>query len=948
MRISSKNGAKTTKNKSFDNQSVISSDYIFLKNGGVKRKRIKNSYFETFLEKRRMAAEFAQSKRCYSTISTKIQKINKNNENKNKPNNQLSYQGLQEIINMNNLKHNLPGKATPIIDNTSVIFKANGENHIAEQEDNHEINLDKINTCFSQNNINMPKKNQNNDELNQPYFDEIRHLTNKSNANNEINNNLIPPYELENDNNEETSKFGNEGKIIDTNKSRKIEMIPEKHFEIIHKNKYDKLKSSINTYIKKRPIRDDNNQISTLLQSKNHKINSTETNPVNISISFRNDFNKNADNNSNKINTKNKKNYYNNNKEIIYSNDLNIKYNENKNNDMNRYVETNNNEENYSNINFFQNNEKNININNNIDINNKDIKENNNLDVININNITNKTNNTIDTCTQNDVSNDIIEETNVIKENEGNLNEKKNQIKIEDNIKNVEKIYINIDNLKPPFKTIEEVNRASKIKGRNQNETDAIKKTIDNLTKPEENKSLINSKNSINKNEKIFKNYEKVNLSNIYLRNNTNLNNNQNNSINLKPPSVRNKNSKKIEKNNNQNYYSLMISKDIEKLNKLKQSSQRNKEPNYFNELNDFIDNIKKKRDNQNNEYINLTNENREKLMDLQNQKKDLQLFQNQIHNALNYNKNKISFHSTKNFNSHQNNINYNYNINNNKKKNDFKVKISSRMQGLLNKLEKEKISNNIDRNDDSNININIEDNNNNINNNKRIFTQNVINSINSFIETENNGIITNNQINHINNINNNNHNNNFILLQNYYNNESNYINNRKNKKTKKNYFNYVSFEEYKKRNDKNIISDREYKNYNNRIIKLDKDNINALDGKIYKLIKTKNNRNSKSKPNLEINLDANKKRISFLDGDKYKILNNQSKRFDKSIDFLEGHYFFDKLNDINKNNDIDLFRAKNKKNWNSLNLFGINNKIGINNNSGFKIMPVNNIKSLF
>ena len=98
MRISSKHGANSVKNKSFDNQSVISSDYIFLKNGNVKRKRNKNSYFETFLEKRRMAAEFAQSKRCYSTISTKIQHINKNNNNKE--NNKLFYHGIQEIINM--------------------------------------------------------------------------------------------------------------------------------------------------------------------------------------------------------------------------------------------------------------------------------------------------------------------------------------------------------------------------------------------------------------------------------------------------------------------------------------------------------------------------------------------------------------------------------------------------------------------------------------------------------------------------------------------------------------------------------------------------------------------------------------------------------------------------------------------------------------------------------
>ena len=264
-------------------------------------------------------------------------------------------------------------------------------------------------------------------------------------------------------------------------------------------------------------------------------------------------------------------------------------------------------------------------------------------------------------------------------------------------------------------------------------------------------------------------------------------------------------------------------------------------------------------------------------------------------------------------------------------------------MQGLLHKLEKEKISSNIEKYDNYNNDINNEE-----EDNKRIFTQNVINSINNFIETENSRFIPNNQINHINNINNNNHNNNFILLQNYYNNENSYLNNRKNKKSKRNNFNYVSFDDIKKSNDKNIISDRENKNLNNKNIESDKNDINILDEKIYKLIRTKNNRASKSKPNLEINLNA-KKRISFLTDNKYKLFNNNSKRFEKSSDLINGHFFFDKLNNLDKNKDSDLFKAKGKRNWNNLNLFGINNKIKINDDSSeFKIMPVNNIKSLF
>ena len=862
-----------------------------------------------------MAAEFAQSKRCYSTISTKIQHINKNTDNKNKPNNKLSYQGLQEIINMNNLKQNLPGKAKPIIDNTDNIIKTNYEDNIKEEENNEEINLDGINNCFSQNNINITNKNQNNNELSQPCFDDIRHLTNKSNANNEFNNNLIPPYELENDANEETSKFGNEAKIIDTNKSRKIEVLPEKHFEIINKGKYDKLKHSLNTYVKKRPIRDDNNHITSLLKSKNNKTNSNDNNPVNISISFRNDFNKNNSSNNNLGNKSQKKENKNIN-ENINSNELNIKYNENKNNDMNRYVETNNNEENDNNIEFFKTNEKIINIDNNSNNENNNIEENNLKD-----------NNTINTQnTQNELSNDIMEETNVIKVNEEISNGKEKQIKKEDNNINYRSnIYVRENNLKRSFKTIEEKDKSIKVI--KNEEKNRVNKTIDISDKQKESKNFKISKNNNNQKTLNFKCDEKTKDKDIYLSNNENLNINKsyNNFNKIPSQNMRNKNNKKNEKNKNKNVYSLMISKDIERLNKLKQSSQRNKETNYFNEINSFIDNIKKKREIKINEYINLTNENREKLIELQNQKKDLKSFQNQINSALNYNKNKISFNTTKNFNEHKNIINFN-NFNNNKNRKDYKVKITTRMQGLLNELEKEKISSNIEKN----VNY-IKDINNDDDDNKRIFTQNVINSINNFIETENNRIISNNQINHINNINNNNHNNNFILLQNYYNNENNYINNRKNKKDKKNYFNYISFDDIKKSNDRNIISNREAKPSKNKNIQLNKNDINALDEKIYKLIRTKNNRSSKSKPNTEINLNANNKRITFLNDEKYNIYNNNSKRYDKSSDFLDGHYYLDKLNEINKNKDIDLFKAKSKRNWNSLNLFGINNKIKIN-----------------
>ena len=930
MRISSKNGAKSVKNKSFDNQSVISSDYIFLKNGNVKRKRNKNSYFETFLEKRRMAAEFAQSKRCYSTLSTKIQNNCKNNINNNsKPKNQILYPGMQEIININKLKHYLPGKATSIIDNTENIIKSNNNEIIKSDE------INKIN--FLQKN--KESINKNNDSLSQPYFDEIRHLTNKSNANNEINNNLIPPIELDNDNNEETSKFGNEGKIIDTNKSRKIEMIPEKHFEIMNKNRYNKLKNSVNTYVKKRPVRDDYNKVSALLQNKNNDVNSNN-NPVNISVSFRNDFNKNdANNNLNKTNLNNKNNK--NNNQNIYDNinlnDFSIKYNDKNSKDMNRYVETINNEENDNNLNFFKvndnNNEKAID--KEIKSNNKEINNINDMKINNINNNENNANNTNDT-NQNDISNDIIEETNVIKLYEDASTKKEIPLLIDNNIKNDLKIKNKINDIDKTntFKKIEETTKNSiKVNKININEKEKIdiSETIDDNKNQNENKNKsiknYNKKNN-NKNTIIFQNYEKVNNNNIYYINNSDIYNKNNTENNLYPSTTKNKIIKKNDKD--KNYYSLMLNKDIERLNKLKQSSQRGKQANYFYEIDDFIENIKKQRDNRNNEYQNLTKENRDKLIKLQNQKKDLKLFQNQINSALNYNQNKISFHSTKNSNNIQNNIYFN-NINDNKNKKNYKVKMSSRMQGLLNKLEKEKISNNIEKNENSSNDI-IE---------KPIFTQNVINSINNSIDNENSRIISNE-----NNINNNKHSHNFILLENYYNNENNYINNRKNKKNKSNFFNYVSFDDNKKTKDRNIVS---YKGNNNKNknSQMNNNDMNILNEKIYKLIKTKNNRISKSKPNLDLNLNT-QKRLSFLKEEKYNLFSNNSKKMEKSSNFIDANLFLDKLKDdlhtINKSSDIDLFKSKSKRNWNSNDYFELNNNI----NSDINIMPVNNIKSLF
>ena len=702
MRISSREKIKPFKNKSFDSKSIISSDYVFLKNGNVKRKRNKNSYYEAFLEKRRMAAEFAQSKRCYSTVSTKITYANKNN-------NKRPIYGLQDIINMNNLKHNLPGKATPIIDNTNNIYN---EDYF-----------------FSKNIIN----HKNNNSLSFPNFEEIKHLTNKSNANNDFNNNLNQPYELENDANEETSKFGNKDRIIDTNQSRKIEIIPVKNFEIISNssNNINQIKNN-STYIKKRPKRDDSILIATLRQNKNSELNNNN-NQVETSISFRNDLN-----NNNNIKEKNNSNI-NNRIENINSNDFSIKYNESKNKDINRYIDTNNNEEDNNNIKFFNNI---IQKKNRVQNFNNELKNNENIQ-----------NNETD---QNEISNEAIEETNVIKDNIDDINEKNNNI-YNKNIGQKHSKIINNDYKVNNSFTEKNKNNKDNIEIIKKNIANDVKQNYQdipklNISSKEKEKLKLNEINP-NNNDIIFKNYENKKKQNINLTifneeiKDTFDNDFPSNKLSKKSKNFDNDNINNMNKNNkgNKNIFSLIINKDIEKLNKIKNIPKKNNDNiNYFDEINNLINQIKGKRNNINNDFINKTNENKEKLLLLENQKKDLKLFQNQINSALNYNKKRISFPNEK-LDDEENNNNNQRQMDsieskrktNNNKNSKFKVNISTRMQNLLNKLKKEKISNNIDEYDE----------NFNVNSNKNIFNKNVIDSINNFIKDEH---LNNNHINNI------------------------------------------------------------------------------------------------------------------------------------------------------------------------------------------------------
>ena len=119
LNLTSANFHSLDLNRSITN-SVLTYSYIILKDGTKKKKRHVNSYMEEFLEKRKMAAEFAQSKRSTSTKNYRV-KLIKNEENMKDEefNVNINIKNMEEIININNLKNNLPGKTTELIDNTN-------------------------------------------------------------------------------------------------------------------------------------------------------------------------------------------------------------------------------------------------------------------------------------------------------------------------------------------------------------------------------------------------------------------------------------------------------------------------------------------------------------------------------------------------------------------------------------------------------------------------------------------------------------------------------------------------------------------------------------------------------------------------------------------------------------------------------------------------------------
>ena len=189
------------------NNSFLTSSYVVLKDGTKKRKRHVNSYMEEFLEKRRMAAEFAQSKRSTSTKNYRV-KLIKNEENIKDAelNVNINIKKMEESININNLKNNLPGTTKELINNSNNIIENNLSKYlnVHTSDDNKPKNKTPSNILshnkynnFKRHNIvyskktNLSQNNTKNINISNHSFTEDRYNTNQENdeqCNKNINN----------------------------------------------------------------------------------------------------------------------------------------------------------------------------------------------------------------------------------------------------------------------------------------------------------------------------------------------------------------------------------------------------------------------------------------------------------------------------------------------------------------------------------------------------------------------------------------------------------------------------------------------------------------------------------------------------------------------------------------------------------------------------------------
>ena len=221
-------------NRSITN-SVMTSSYIVLKDGTKKKKRNINSYMEEFLEKRRMAAEFAQAKRSTSTKNYRVKLTGDEKNNKdNEFNIQFNIKKIEETININNLKNNLPGKTTELINNNNNI----GNNlskylNPSNPQNNEGDNINKNICVQKQNNFNVIQNKYNNFKRHNIVYTKKTNLSQNLGKNINLSNHSFTEdrYNTNHDNEEQCNIINT---IITNDNENKIEDIsPIKQNHII-------------------------------------------------------------------------------------------------------------------------------------------------------------------------------------------------------------------------------------------------------------------------------------------------------------------------------------------------------------------------------------------------------------------------------------------------------------------------------------------------------------------------------------------------------------------------------------------------------------------------------------------------------------------------------------------------------------------------------------------
>ena len=193
-------------NRSITN-SVMTSSYIVLKDGTKKKKRNINSYMEEFLERRRMAAEFAQAKRSTSTKNYRVKlKDDEKNNKDSEFNVQFNIKKIEETININNLKNNLPGKTTELINNNDVIGNDLSKYLNPPNQPNNEGNNINKNICLQrQNNFNVIQNKYNNFKRHNIVYTKKTNLSQNLGKNNNLSNHSFTEnrYSTNHDNEEQ-------------------------------------------------------------------------------------------------------------------------------------------------------------------------------------------------------------------------------------------------------------------------------------------------------------------------------------------------------------------------------------------------------------------------------------------------------------------------------------------------------------------------------------------------------------------------------------------------------------------------------------------------------------------------------------------------------------------------------------------------------------------------